>query len=199
MDHRRFTAHSERNREPIRDVLARFLPGTGALLEIASGSGEHAVFFAAAFPGLQFHPSDIDPDALASIEAWREHAALPNLMPARRLDVRSDADWPKPLDVVFNANMIHISAPETLHGLLRGASRSLVPGGLLVLYGPFKVGGVHTGPSNAAFDERLQRENPEWGVRDLETVSAEAGAFELELLERVPMPANNFCLVFRRA
>lgn len=168
------------------------------LLELASGTGQHAVFFAAALPHVRWQPSDPDPAHLASIEAWRAEAGLANVLPARRIDVR-DADWGiTAVDAVFNANMIHIAPWAVAEGLFRGAGRVLRPGGLLFLYGPFRVGGRHTAPSNASFDADLRLRHPEWGVRDLERVVELARAEGLEPLETNEMPANNLLIVFRR-
>lgn len=188
----------ERNKEPILAVLKRVLPETGTLLEIASGSGQHAAYFAAALPALRILPSDVDPAHLASIAAYRAEAG-PNLLAPIRLDVCA-ADWglEGAIDAIFCANMIHIAPFEACLGLLDGAGRQLGRGGVLVLYGPFRIGGVHTADSNAAFDRSLKERDPRWGVRDLEVVAAEAEARGLDLRERVPMPANNQCLVLGR-
>jgi hypothetical protein len=189
---------AERNREPILQVLSRFLPARGTVLEIASGTGQHVVHFAAATPGLLWQPSERDPEAFPSIEAWTRAEGLTNVLPPVRLDVTVE---PWPIDVVnaiFNANMIHISPWAACLGLMRGAGRHLVPGGKLYLYGPFKVAGAHTAPSNAAFDLRLRGEDPSWGVRDLEAVVEAALTAGMRLEERIAMPANNQTLVFAR-
>ncbi|MCO6417615.1 class I SAM-dependent methyltransferase [Siccirubricoccus sp. KC 17139] len=197
-DARRHAPATLRNRDAILAVLRRHLPPSGLVLEIASGSGEHAVHFAAALPGLAFQPSDPDPGARASVDAWARATRLPNLRPALALDVR-ETPWPLDrADAVFCANMIHIAPWAATPTLLAGAARCLAPGGALILYGPFRRGGAHTAPSNAAFDAELRRQNPEWGVRALEEVAAEAAAagFAAPLVEE--MPANNLMLVFRR-
>lgn len=186
-----------RNREPILRVLETLLPGRGTVLEIASGTGEHSVFFAAHLPELTFLPSDVDEDQLASIEAWRRDAGLSNVLPARRIDVLEDTAWhDEPLTGVFCANMLHIAPLEAMDGLVRGAARHLAIGGLLVTYGPYKMGGVHTAPSNESFDEWLKDQDPRYGVRDLERLVATAHAHGLEHRETIPMPANNFVVVF---
>ena len=188
-----------RNREPILDVLKTCLPPSGEVLEIAAGAGEHAVFFAEAFPGLAWRPTDPDPDALASIAAWRAQAALPNLLQPLRLDAADPAGWPVArADAVVNINMIHISPWAACEGLMAGAGRVLPAGGLLFLYGPYIEPGVETAPSNLAFDASLKARNPAWGLRHLEAVTALAAGCGLDLARRVAMPANNLSLVFRR-
>ena len=188
-----------RNRGPILEVLRRALPKRGWVLEIAAGAGEHAAFLAPAFPGLQWQPSDADPLALASIRAWREAAGAPNLRDPILLDVTDPADWPEdPYEAVVCINMIHISPWVATEGLMEGAARVLTLGGLLYVYGPFREGGRHTAPTNEAFDESLKVRDPAWGVRDLEEVTALAARQGLALAERVPMPANNLSLLFRR-
>lgn len=188
-----------RNREPLLAVLRQVLPEAGTFLEIASGTGEHCVFFAAALPTLHFLPSDVDEEQLTSIEAWRLDSGLSNILPARRIDVTTDAPWhDDPVDVVFCANMIHIAPPAAMDGLVRGAARHLAVGGLLVTYGPYRVGGSHTAPSNEEFQQWLVSRDPSWGVRDLEDFAARALDVGLRLERTVPMPANNFTLVLRR-
>ena len=195
---RGFSPASQRNRGPILDVLRTVLPERGTVLEIASGTGEHAVHFGAALPGLVWQPSDIDPAALASIQAWIDETGMVNVLPPLRLDV-IDQQWPiGTVQAMFNANMLHISPPETAAGLMAGAGRHLQAGGVLVLYGPFRIGGAHTAPSNTAFDADLRARDPRWGVRDLETIVQLAADHGLDLEQRVPMPANNQTLVFRR-
>lgn len=189
-----------RNRDPILAVLARHLPAASGppVLEVASGSGEHAVHFAAALPGLVFQPSDPDPGARASIDAWVRGARLPNLRPALALDAAAAEPWPvAEAAAVLCINMVHIAPWEATEGLLRGAARILPPGGLLYLYGPFRQGGHHTAPSNAAFDADLRARDPLWGLRDLEAVAAEATrrGFGPPLVEA--MPANNLSVLFR--
>jgi hypothetical protein len=187
-----------RNREPILEVLRRVMPESGKVFEVASGTGEHAWFFAKHLGGITWQPSERAPEAFGSIHAWREHEPLPNLLPPIELDTTGDA-WPiDEVDAMFCANMIHISPWSSCEGLMRGAGRHLRCGGRLITYGPYRVGGAHTAPSNDAFDHGLRERDPSWGVRDLEAVGAEAEKNALRLLERVPMPANNFVLVFER-
>jgi hypothetical protein len=187
-----------RNRGPILDVLRTIvptLPGT-RVLEVASGTGEHAVCFAAALPELTWQPSDLDEGARASILAWRADASLANLLPPIALD--ASGDWSAAADMVVCINMIHIAPWSACEGLVRGAARVLSPRGVLFLYGPFRFGGAFTAPSNAEFDASLRARDPSWGVRDVDDVTAlaEAHAFTRERI--VPMPANNHCIVFRR-
>lgn len=174
------------------------LPRAGTLLEIASGSGQHAVHFARALPGLVVQPSDVDLDNLASIRAWVTEAALPNLREPVLLDVL-DGAWPVGhVDAAFNANMIHIAPWECCTALFDGLGRVLHADGVFVLYGPFRIGGAHTAPSNETFDAGLRARDPRWGVRDLEAVLAAAQRAGLAMTERVPMPANNQSLVFTK-
>jgi len=196
---RRFAPATARNRAPILAVLERVLPARGFVLEIASGTGEHAAAFAAALPALAFQPSDVDPESLASIEAWRRHSALPNLRAAVALDVHA-LPWPVAAapDAILCINMIHIAPWSASLALLDGAAALLAPGAPLVLYGPYREGGAHTAPSNASFDASLRERDPRWGVRDLEAVASEAAARGIHLEEVVAMPANNRTLVLRR-
>ena len=197
-DARRYAPATLRNREAILAVLARALPPRGLVLEVASGSGEHVVHFAAALPALEFQPSDPDPASRASIDAWAADASLPNLRPALALDAESEI-WPlAAADAVLCINMIHIAPWRACRGLIRGAARILGAGGALYLYGPYKRAGTHTAPSNAEFDLGLRARNPEWGVRDLEAVAelATVAGFSAPAVEA--MPANNLSLVFRR-
>lgn len=188
-----------RNRDPILAVLQPRLPRSGVVLEIASGSGEHAVHNAAALPGLQWQPTDPDPDALASIAAWRAHAALPNLLAPLRLDASDQATWPVDrFAAVVNINMIHISPWAVTEGLMTGAGRILSLGGVLFLYGPYIERDVATAPSNVAFDLDLRNRNAAWGIRHLDDVTALAAMHGLALSERVSMPANNLSLFFRK-
>jgi hypothetical protein len=187
-----------RNRDPILAVLRRVLPDQGTVLEIASGTGEHAGYFATHLPHLTWQPSDVDSDALASIAAHRAAADAPNLRAPLALDVMGSV-WPVThADAVVSINMIHISPWAAAQGLMSGASRLLVAGQPLYLYGPFKENGVHTAPSNAAFDASLRARDPQWGVRDLDDVRALADSHGFDFVERVAMPANNLSLVFRR-
>jgi SAM-dependent methyltransferase len=195
-DARRFAPATQRNREPIAEVLTRVLPAAGLVLEVASGTGEHAAFFAARLPHLIFQPSDLDAENLASIAAWRDHVALANLRMPVALDAAA-ARWPvEHADVVLCINMIHIAPWAACRGLLAGAARVLPPGGPLVLYGPFRRGGYHTSASNEAFDASLRARDRSWGVRDADEVVAAAAGFDLG--ELVDMPSNNLTVVLRR-
>lgn len=197
-DARRFAPAVARNKTVITEVLARHLPASGLVLEIASGSGEHALHFAAHFPALTFQPTDPDAAALASVAAWRAEAQLANLLPPMMLNVMAD-DWPvHKADAVVCINMIHIAPWEATAALIRGAARILLPGTMLFLYGPFKKGGQHTALSNAEFDASLRAQDARWGVRDLEAVAeiARAAGFAAPVVE--VMPANNLSLIFRR-
>ncbi|MDR9439218.1 MAG: DUF938 domain-containing protein [Halomonas sp.] len=188
-----------RNRQPILTVLQQVLPEAARVLEVASGSGEHAVHLAGAAPGWTWQPSDPAPRALASIAAWQEAAGLANLRQPRQLDVLADG-WPaEPFDAVVAINLLHISPWRVTEALMAGAGASLVPGGVLYLYGPFRREGRHTAPSNAAFDADLRARDPNWGIRDLEAVTAEAERCGLSLDQVVVMPANNLSVVFRQA
>lgn len=194
---RRHAPATLRNREAIADVLADLLPRRGTVLEVASGSGEHVVHFAQAFPALDWQPSDPDPDALRSIAAWCDDADLVNVAPPLMLDASSD-DWPVArAEAILCINMVHISPWEATLGLLRGAARLLPPGGPLYLYGPYVQPGVETAPSNLAFDQSLRSRDPAWGLRDVADVEAAALAQGLRLEAVVPMPANNLSLIFR--
>ena len=188
-----------RNRDPLLEALRTRLPTSGVVLEIAAGTGEHAIHCAAALPGLSWQPTDADPAALASIEAWRRHVGLPNLLAPLRLDVR-ETPWPiERADAVVSCNMIHIAPIAATDALLAGAARVLPRGGPLVLYGPFLEDDVVTVPSNLAFDESLRSRDPAWGVRHLADVASRAAEHGLVLAERVAMPANNLVVVLRRS
>lgn len=195
---KRHAPATERNREPIAAVLREVLPARGTVLEIASGTGEHAAYFANLFPKLLWQPTDPDPAALASIEAWGAESGCENLLPPVFLDAAAE-NWPiARADATLCVNMVHISPWAATLGLLRGAGRVLEPGAPLILYGPYRRAGVPTAPSNEAFDQSLKSRNPEWGLRSLEDVSREAEA-EGMCLERVfEMPANNVTVLFRR-
>jgi SAM-dependent methyltransferase len=186
-----------RNREPILQVLRRRLTSDAQVLEIASGAGEHAVFFAEAMPQVRWRPSDPDGDARASIAAWRAAAELPNLAAPIALDAADPATWPTaPVDAVVCINMLHISPWAAAEGLMAGAGRLLGPGGQLILYGPYVETDWPTAPSNLAFDESLRSRDPAWGLRRLDDVVALAARHDLRLAERIEMPANNLTLVF---
>jgi hypothetical protein len=188
-----------RNRKPIAEVLAEWLPGRGLVLEIASGTGEHAVYFAERFPLLDWQPSDIHDDALASIAAWREAAALSNLREPLRLDAASP-DWPiDRADAVLSINMLHISPWTSALGLLDGAARLLDAGSPLILYGPWLKHGIKTTPSNADFDADLKCRDPAWGLRRVEDFAAAAEPRGFSLAELRPMPANNLMMLWRKS
>ncbi|MGE0622076.1 MAG: DUF938 domain-containing protein [Pseudomonadales bacterium] len=192
-----YSAPAERNSQPILEVLLRVLPATGCGLEIASGTGQHAVCFARALPGWVWQPSDPDPVQRASISARIAQSGLQNLLPPVDLNVLEP--WPvPPMDAVVVANLLHISPHETLTALFEGAVRTLQPGGILHVYGPFKREGAFTSHSNAEFDASLRRRNPAWGLRDLEEVMESAGRNGFECLEVNDMPANNFSLLWTR-
>lgn len=198
-DARRRAPATERNRGPILEVLQRVWAAPASILEIASGSGEHAIAFARALPHLQWQPTDVDDAALASIDAWREDAALTNVLPAIRLDVRAPT-WPSiSATGLFCANMIHIAPWACTLGLFDGAARLLPVDARVVLYGPFAIDGAHTAPSNAAFDRDLRSRDASWGVRDLADVLRVAGEAGFREVERVAMPANNLTVVLARA
>jgi SAM-dependent methyltransferase len=193
------SAAAGRNRDPILAVLREFLPGSGTVLELASGTGEHAVHFARALPDLLWQPTDRDDRAIASIEAHRAEAGLANLLAPLWLDAEQE-HWPvENADAVVAINMVDISPWRATEGLMAGAARVLRPGGVLYLYGPYREGGVHTAPSNEAFDRDLKSRNPEWGIRDVGDMTELAGRQYLHFVARIPMPANNLSLVFRRS
>jgi SAM-dependent methyltransferase len=196
----RVSPWTARNRDPILEVLKAHLPSSGLVLEAAAGAGEHAACFAAAFPGLTWLPTDPDPEALASIAAWRGHIALPNLLAPVRLDVAAPEPWPvSKAQGVVNINMIHISPWAATEGLMAGAGRILPKDGVLFLYGPYFEDGVAPAPSNLAFDQSLKSRNRAWGIRRREDVEALAARHDLQFTARVAMPANNLSLVFRKA
>lgn len=189
---------AQRNREPIAAVLADWLPEQGLVLEVASGSGEHAVHFAHTFPDLDWQPSDPDPQALLSIEAWRADSGLPNLREPLILDVTAET-WPvERADAILSINMVHISPWEAALGLLDGAARLLAAHEPLILYGPWIVDGIETAPSNLAFDADLKRRDPAWGLRRVGDFAAEADARGFRLADQRAMPANNRMLLFIR-
>lgn len=197
-DTRLFAPSAQRNREPILAVLREVLPAQGLVLEIASGSGEHAVHFAGAFPDLAFQPSDPNEEALASIDAWAKASALPNLRPALRLDATAP-EWPvERADALICINMIHISPWAATQGLISHAARLLPQGGPLYLYGPYRQRGVPFAESNAAFDASLRGRNPEWGLRELDAVAALAATAGFGAPEVTAMPANNLSVMFRK-
>ncbi|MDP5017599.1 MAG: class I SAM-dependent methyltransferase [Dolichospermum sp.] len=203
-DQRKFAPATQRNREPILEMLLEVLPQHGTILEIASGTGEHATFFAYHLAPRQWLPSDPNPELRASISAWAEFFPCDAIQPPLDLDASSPI-WPvetkiipqPSISAIVNINMIHISPWSACLGLMAGAGRILPAGGILYLYGPYKRNGEHTAPSNADFDEYLQAQNPDWGVRNLEDVVSVAKEQNLTLHQTHPMPANNFSLIFK--
>lgn len=188
-----------RNRAPIFEVLKELLGPISRVLEVASGTGQHADFFTEHVPGWRWQPSDLDDANVESVEAYRSEAGRPNFLPALRLDA-SGSDWPsESYDAVYSANMIHIAPWRVALGLFAGAARVLEPSGLLILYGPFRFSGTFTAESNAAFDARLRDEDADWGVRDVDDIRRETSALGFESPRIVPMPANNHVLAFRRS
>jgi SAM-dependent methyltransferase len=197
-DDRRSAPATQRNRDPILGVLRPLLPDAGLVLEIASGTGEHAIHFARHFPALRWQPSDPSPEARASIAAWTAAEGLANLLPPLDLDAASEA-WPiAHADAVLCINMIHISPWEATEGLMRGAGRVLKAGQPLYLYGPFRRPGRELEPSNAAFDADLRLREARWGLRELDEVAACAAANGLAFESVVEMPANNLSVIFHR-
>jgi hypothetical protein len=193
-----FAPAAERNRQPILDVLRRVLPPSGLVLEVASGTGQHAVFFSEHLSHLLWQPSDASDDALRSISAWVVESLPENLLPPIELDVCSPR-WPiASADALLCINMIHISPWESTESLFQGASALLAAGSPLITYGPYRLHGEHSAPSNAAFDQSLRSRNPRWGVRDIDALIELAGRTGFELRETVPMPANNMTLVWAR-
>jgi hypothetical protein len=214
LDARQYAPATQRNREHILEVLLQVLPPTGTVLEVSSGTGEHAVFFAPQLYPRQWIPSDPNPVARDSIAAWRERCPADNLYPPIALDARDpvwvverdellealqDKDFTRnSIVAIVNINMIHIAPWSACIGLIAGARRILPPGGILYLYGPFKQGGSHTAPSNEVFDESLRAQNPEWGVRDLDDVVGVAQQQHLSLIKTYEMPANNLSVIFQQ-
>lgn len=195
-DRQLFAPAAERNREPILAVLQEVFPAEGLILEVASGTGQHCVHFARHMAGQTWQPSDPDPSHRVSVRGWVEAEGLSNVREPLELDTTWD-DWGiDAADALLCCNMIHIAPWEACLGLWRGAERLLPAGAPLVLYGPYMVDGQHTAPSNERFDASLKLRNPAWGVRDLNDVKAQAEKRGFLLAERVPMPANNFTLIF---
>ena len=189
---------TDRNRDPILGVLKRILPARGLVLEIASGSGEHIVYFARALPELTFQPSDPDPKTLPSIAAWTAHEAAANVLPPLAIDA-SAGEWPvQSADAILCINMVHISPWSATQGLIRNAARLLPKGGPLYLYGPYRRAGIATAQSNEDFDVSLKGRNPEWGLRNVEDVARLAAMAGFSAPEIVEMPANNLSVVFVR-
>ena len=198
VDQRHHSAAAERNQGPILGQLQRLLPAKGLMLEIASGTGQHAAHFASALPGWQWQPSDGDQDSRASITAWCQH--LPQVLPPLHLDVTAST-WSgvaEQVDAIFCANLLHIAPWAVCPALMQGAARHLAPKGQLILYGPYLIDGVQTAPGNLAFDIDLRNRDAAWGLRRLGDVLDQARAVGLQLQERLAMPANNQLLVLRR-
>ena len=195
------SAASERNKDPILNALRPLLHDQGKALEIASGTGQHAAHFAAALPGWQWQPSDMDDTLFGAIADHARQQAADNVQPAIALDVRSNP-WPLPaktrFDLIYCANMLHIASWICCPGLMQGAARHLADNGLLVTYGPYLEQDVPTAPSNLAFDADLRQRNPSWGIRQLADVEKEARLAGLHLRQRISLPANNLLLVFGR-
>jgi cyclopropane fatty-acyl-phospholipid synthase-like methyltransferase len=197
-DQRRSAPAALRNREPIAQVLREWLPETGLVLELASGTGEHVLFFAQRFPTLEWQPSDVSPDALDSICAWRAEAGCRNVREPILVDA-SAPDWPiDSADALLSINMAHISAWGASLGLIAGAARLLPEGAPLILYGPWLKDGIDTAPSNLAFDADLKRRNPQWGLRRVEDFTEAAGEKGLALSDWRRMPANNLMLLLKK-
>ena len=199
---KQYAPATQRNREHILEVLLRVLPSSGDILEVASGTGEHSLFFAPAFSPRLWIPSDPNPIARDSIEAWREESLIDNIQPPLNINVENSS-WEienKELNIttIVNINMIHISPWKACLGLMEGANRILPSEGILYLYGPYKQGGKHTAPSNESFNQYLRGENPEWGVKNLEDVIKVAEDKGLIFQEKVDMPANNLSVILQK-
>jgi len=192
---------ASRNTGPILAALKPLLPSSGSVLEIASGTGQHCAAFAHAFPGLTFQPSDPDPAARTSIDAWRGETANANIHPALDLNVATQAWWvgvQRSLSAIIAINLLHISPWAATAGLFAGAGQLLGPQGMVITYGAYQRSGRHTAPSNADFDASLRHRNPDWGVRDIDDVADAARPAGLDLAETIDMPSNNLLLVWRR-
>ncbi|MFM7602019.1 MAG: DUF938 domain-containing protein [Pseudanabaena sp.] len=203
-DARQYAPATLRNREVILETLLQILPPVGNILEISSGTGEHAVYFAPHLQPRQWIPSDLNPIAISSITAWQKYYPSPNLLAPLKIDV-TEPDWHRhpqlqnqDIQAIININMIHIAPWTACLGMMSGANKILPEGGLLYLYGAYKQNGKHTAPSNADFDASLRNQNPEWGVRDLEAVIDVATAQKLVLQTVQPMPANNLSVIFQK-
>ena len=198
-DRRLYSAACERNREALLGVLQTVFPKEGRVIEIAAGTGMHALHFSRNLPGLQWVPTDPDPEARASIDAWGQDVPHGNLQPAVNLDTR-DAIWEVgKAAAILCANMMHISPWDSSIGLFRGADCILLDGGVLVTYGPYIFPDVAQVPSNVAFDASLREQNPHWGVRSIEEVTRLAQDWGFVREQTIPMPANNHSIVWRRA
>lgn len=193
-----FSQAVERNRQPIWGAMKPYLSKGDRVLEIASGTGEHGVFFSAVAPSIRWSPSDCHPEALTAVERQRAQAGAANLEPVSYLDVREGLWLTQESNHLFCANMVHISPWESTPALFEGAAKVLPSGGKVFLYGPFKESGEHTADSNRLFDEMLRERDPRWGVRDLEAVQREAERAGFEFVDRHALPANNQLVVFAR-
>ena len=200
-----FSPAAERNQAPILERLQAILPAQGSALEIASGTGQHAVWFAAGLPGWRWQPTDLETSALPAIDARVAGSGLARIAPALRLDVLAP-QWPaedppfsEPFDAIYCANMLHIAPWAACTGLMRGAARHLAPGGVLITYGPYLEDGVPTSPGNLAFDASLRAQHADWGIRPLADVTEQAQRAGMALLQRHTMPSNNLLLVWRRS
>ena len=198
-DRRIYSAACERNREALLDVIRRVFPARGRVIEIAAGTGMHALHFSRHLPNLEWVPTDPDGEARESIDAWSWEADLPNLQPARTLDTREEHWDVGEADAILCSNMIHIAPWASCIGLFRGADHILRDGGVLVTYGPYRFPGREPVPSNESFDESLRARNPEWGVRSIDDVTQVARDWGFSRQETVPMPANNHSIVWARA
>ena len=196
---KRHAPAAERNREPIAAVLTEELPTAGLVLEVASGTGEHAAHFARTFAALSWQPSDADADSRASIAAWRKEEPLANLLPPIELDASAPPWAVTRADAVLCINMVHISPLAATEGLVAGAAAELSAGGPLILYGPYLEAGVDTVPSNLAFDASLRSRNPAWGLRSVAWLDDLAAGRGFRRTRRVAMPANNLMLVYRKS
>lgn len=199
-----FSPAADRNKAPILERLQAVLPAQGTALEIASGTGQHAVWFATGLPGWRWQPTDYEAHALPAIDARVAEAGLTRVAPARRLDVQAP-QWPAegpafgaPFDAIYCANMLHIAPWATCAALMQGAARHLAPGGVLITYGPYLEHGVPTSPGNLAFDASLRANHPDWGIRQLADVTEQAHHAGLALLQRHAMPSHNLLLVWGR-
>ena len=196
-----YSPAADRNKQAILDVLVQLLPERGNALEIASGTGQHAAWFAAGLPHWTWQPSDAQADGFDSIKAWATQQAVSNVHAAVLVDVMATNWWPtgKLFDLIYCANMLHIAPWATCAALMRGSAQHLAPGGQLITYGPYLEDGVPTSAGNLAFDQSLRERNPAWGIRRLEDVNAQGASAGLKLIARHAMPANNLLLVWARA
>ena len=199
MSHKKHAPATQRNKTPILNVLKDILPDNGQFLEIASGTGEHCVYFAGHFPSLTFHPSDIDPAALESIDAHARETDLDNIRPAIALDASTPELWPvKDIDIIICINMIHIAQWEATTGLFKGAGAVLNDDGKLITYGPYFDSAVETAPTNASFHRSLKARDKRWGLRDLKDIQSIAEEHNFSFEHKIAMPANNDILVFEK-